>query len=121
MIESTAINAGVPLVGGGVTGFAIGYALKKLIKIAIIGLSLILAFIAYLEYRRWISVNWGVVQNQIGTFIQHSMQRVTNTVNNTARELPHNNSDHIHNIDAAFPVLGITGFIPGLLLGLSRG
>jgi uncharacterized membrane protein (Fun14 family) len=122
LIESTVINAGVPLVGGGVTGFAIGYALKKLIKIAIIGLGLILALIAYLEYRRWISANWDVVQNQTGAFIEHSMQQVMDTVNNTARELEHNNLDHIHShIDPAFPVLGITGFVPGLVLGLSRG
>ena len=68
---ATAINAGVPFVGGGIMGFAIGYALKKLIKVAIIGLGLILALIAYLEYKRWVSVNWDVVQNHTGAFIQH--------------------------------------------------
>jgi uncharacterized membrane protein (Fun14 family) len=113
---ATAINAGVPLVGGGITGFAIGYALKKLIKVAIIGLGLILALIAYLEYRRWMSVNWDVIQNQTGAFIQHSTQQKMDVVNNTARGL----GNH-HQLYATFPVLGVTGFVPGILLGLSRG
>ena len=113
---TTAIQAGVALGGGGITGFAIGYALKKLIKVAIIGFGLILTLIAYLEYRRWMSVNWDVVQNQTGAFIEHSTQQMMDVINNTAREL----GNH-HQLDATFPVLGVTGFVPGILLGLSRG
>ena len=114
---ATLMNAGAPLLGGGILSFAMGYVLTKLLKLALIGVGLILAFIAFLEYKKWISVNWDIVQSQAGAFVQHSTQQVMDVVNNTARELGNTHAV----VGAVVPILGITGFVPGLFLGLSRG
>ena len=83
IVESTAIHTALPLVAGASSGFAMGYVLKKLLKLALIGVGLILAFIDFLEYKKWISVNWDIVQSQTGAFVQHSTQQVMDVVNNT--------------------------------------
>ena len=105
---------GLPLVGGGF----IGFLCKKLIKLAIIGLGLIFVLIAYLEYQKWIIVDWSTVQTQTSAFIQTSAQKTLDVINNTAQDLAHNNLNHI---DAVYPILGVVGFVPGFILGLTRG
>ena len=112
------IPNGLPLVGGGLIGFVFGYVCRKLIKIVIIGLGLIFALLAFLEYKKWILVDWSIIQNQTTSFIQNSMRQIVNVVNNTAQELGHHNLNHL---DIAYPFLGVTGFIPGFIFGLSRG
>ena len=57
MVTDALISSGIPLAGGGVIGFAVGYALKKIIKFVIIGLGLVALLIGYLEYQKWISAN----------------------------------------------------------------
>jgi uncharacterized membrane protein (Fun14 family) len=57
----------MPLAGGGLLGFAAGWALKKVAKLAFIALGLLVLLIGYLEYQKWISVNWVVVENQTQT------------------------------------------------------
>jgi uncharacterized membrane protein (Fun14 family) len=39
------IPQGIPIIDGGVTGFAMGYFLKKLLKIIILGIRLVFALI----------------------------------------------------------------------------
>ena len=110
---------GLPLVGGGIMGFVIGYFLKKTLKIIILGIGLVFALITFLQYyKKWIAVDWATVQHQTGTFLQHSTQQVLNAVNNTAQTLDHHHSDHL---DVSYPLLGITGFVPGFIFGVIRG
>jgi uncharacterized membrane protein (Fun14 family) len=45
------ISSGFQSVGGGAIGFAVGYALKKIMKLAFIGLGLLMLLIGYLEYQ----------------------------------------------------------------------
>jgi uncharacterized membrane protein (Fun14 family) len=63
------MSQGLPIVGGALVGFCLGWLCRKLIKIAIIGIGLILALLAYLEYHKSITVNWDVVNNQVETFV----------------------------------------------------
>jgi uncharacterized membrane protein (Fun14 family) len=49
---------GLPLIGGGIMGFVIGLAIKKLAKIAALVLGVIFALLMYLQYRHWINVDW---------------------------------------------------------------
>jgi uncharacterized membrane protein (Fun14 family) len=112
------IPRGLPVVGGGLIGFVLGYICRKLIKIAIIGLGLIFALLAFLEYKKWITVDWGIIQNQTSAFLERSSQQMLAVVNNTATELNKHNLNHL---DMAYPILGVTGFIPGFIFGLSRG
>lgn len=112
------IPHGLPVVGGGFIGFVLGYICRKLIKIAIVGLGLIFALLAFLEYKKWIGVDWPVIQNQTSGFLERSSQQSLEVVNNTATELSKHNLNHL---DVAYPVIGATGFIPGFIFGLSRG
>lgn len=43
---------------GGIAGFLIGYAIKKVVKITLILVGLFIASLAYLGYQGIISVNW---------------------------------------------------------------
>ncbi len=48
--------------GGFFVGFLIGYALKKVIKIAAIVVGLFLAGLAYLQYHQIANINWNNLQ-----------------------------------------------------------
>jgi uncharacterized membrane protein (Fun14 family) len=109
---------GLPIVGGGLNGFILGYVCRKSIKLAIIGLGLIFALIAFLAYQKWVTVDWAIVQSQTSSFFQTSTQKMLDVVNNTTQDLGHHNLNHI---DIAYPLLGVTAFIPGFAFGLSRG
>lgn len=112
------IPQALPIVGGAGIGYAMGWLCKKLIKIAIIGIGLILALLAYLEYQKWIIVDWHVVENQTSTLLQHSTQQMLNVVNKTAADL---NTHNLNHIDIAYPLLGVTGFLPAFIFGLMKG
>lgn len=43
---------------GGIAGFLIGYAIKKVVKITLILIGLFIAALAYLGYQGIISINW---------------------------------------------------------------
>ena len=75
MIDQSLISSGFPLVGGGAIGFGIGYIIKKLMKLAFIALGLLALLLGYLEYQRWISVNWAVVENQTSTLMTHAAHK----------------------------------------------
>ena len=112
------IPHGPPVVGGGLIGFVLGYICRKLIKIGIIGLGLIFALLVFLECKKWIAVDWAVIQNRTSAFLERSSQQMLAVVNNTATELSKHNLNHL---DMAYPILGVTGFIPRFIFGLSRG
>ena len=80
------IPHGLPIVGGGLIGFVLGYICRKLIKITIVGLGLIFALLAFLEYKKWIAVDWAVIQNQTSVFLERSSQQMLSVVNSTATE-----------------------------------
>jgi uncharacterized membrane protein (Fun14 family) len=109
---------GLPLVSGGIMGFVTGYFLKKILKIIMLGIGLVFALVTFLQYKQWIAVDWATVQHQTGTFLQHSTQQVLNAVNNTAQTLEHQNLNHL---DISYPLLVMTGFMPGFILGIIRG
>ncbi|MGC2570237.1 MAG: FUN14 domain-containing protein [Candidatus Nitrosopolaris sp.] len=64
-----------PLAGGGALGFAVGYALKKVIKFVIVGLGLVALLIGYLENQNWISANWTVIENQTSTMMTQAAHK----------------------------------------------
>jgi uncharacterized membrane protein (Fun14 family) len=112
------IPQGLPLVGGGLIGFTLGYICKKLVILAVIGLGLVFALIAFLAYQKWVTVDWAIVQSQTSTFIQTSTRKMLDVVNNTAQVLGHHSLNHI---DITYPLLGVTGFVPGFIFGLAKG
>jgi len=71
---SALISLGAPLAGGGLLGFAAGFFLKKMLKLAIIAIGGIALLLGFLEYHRWITVNWVTVENQTQSFMTLSPQ-----------------------------------------------
>ena len=52
MIDQTQlISSAFPLVGGGAIGFATGFVIKKIMKLAFIGLGLVMLVLGFLEYK----------------------------------------------------------------------
>ncbi|HXP49391.1 MAG TPA: FUN14 domain-containing protein [Bacteroidia bacterium] len=70
------IDQTFPLVGGGAIGFGVGYVIKKLMKLAFIGLGLVMLVLGFLEYKHWISVNWTVTENQSSAILTHLANKI---------------------------------------------
>jgi uncharacterized membrane protein (Fun14 family) len=58
-IESIATSVGL----GGITGFLVGYFLRKIIKIILFAVGGILALLMYLQYQGLITVNMAKIQS----------------------------------------------------------
>jgi uncharacterized membrane protein (Fun14 family) len=106
-IQTLISSAGFPLVGGGALGFAAGYALKKIMKLAFIGLGLLVLVLGYFEYQKWISVNWRTVENSTSSIMTHAVHKITAVTQHMNHEIP---------IGTA-----VLGFVSGLALGLYKG
>ncbi len=94
-------------------GFATGWLCRKVIKFVVIGIGLILALLAYLEYHRTIIVNWNVADHQATTLLHNVTSTMLGVVDNISTDL--------HSHAAAFPMLGVASFIPGFIIGVTRG
>lgn len=103
MIESLVF----PLAGGGLLGFGVGYLLKKMLKLAFLAIGGIILVLGYLELQKLITVNWVSVENQTQTMMNNSLHTISQVTNHLGHEIPIG--------------VGLIGFIPGLILGLSKG
>jgi uncharacterized membrane protein (Fun14 family) len=104
---------GLTVGGGFIAGALIGYALKKVVKIAAVIVGLFFAGLAYLEYQQILNVNWNKLQS--------ASQSTLTTLANATTQLPgFSNSDHI----AALSNFGIplTGSMSmGFTIGFLKG
>ena len=100
-------SAEFPLIGGGLIGFSVGWALKKIMKLAFIAIGLLSLFLGYLEYKHWILVNWTLAENQSSAIMTHVANKITTVVQHMNHEMPIG--------------VGVLGFTPGLVLGLYKG
>ena len=122
MIDSTLINTIAPyagtLISGGVLGFACGFFLKKLLKIILFVAGGIIALLSVLAYEKMIVVDWAVIQHQSNAVAQQGLNTITGALNNTNAQM---SAAGLNHIDIAYPILGIVGFIPCLLIGFAKG
>ena len=89
MIDQThLISSAFPLVGGGAIGFGVGYVIKKLMKLAFIGLGLVMLVLGFLEYKHWILVNWTVTENQSSAILTHLANRIATVTQHMSHEIP---------------------------------
>ncbi|GAB6147996.1 FUN14 domain-containing protein [Stetteria hydrogenophila] len=51
--------------GGGILGFAAGYAFKKLLKLVLLVVGVFVIGLLALEYKGWVSVNYTALANSI--------------------------------------------------------
>jgi len=107
LIDQYLISAGAPLVSGGLIGFCIGWAIKKIMKLVFIGLGLLMLVLGFLEYKHWISVNWTVAENQSNVIVTYVANRIAAVTQHMNHEVPIG--------------VGVLGFMPGLVLGLYKG
>lgn len=112
------LSYGGTFVGGGVVGAVMGFALKKIIKIALVIVGAIFALLAYLQYIGWLNVNWSTVEHQSSETARQIGVNIINTVNNTANQM---NAHGLNGLDIGYPILGIVGFVPGFVLGFMKG
>jgi uncharacterized membrane protein (Fun14 family) len=100
-------SAGFPLIGGGLIGFSVGWAIKKIMKLAFIAIGLLSLFLGYLEYKHWISVNWTVTENQSNAIMTHVANKIATVTQHMNHEIPIG--------------MGLLGFAPGVLVGFYKG
>jgi uncharacterized membrane protein (Fun14 family) len=114
MITTTDLAPFAGMVGGGfVGGMLVGYAIKKVIKLAAVIIGLFIAALAYLEYQRIVSVDWNRIQivSQNGiTWVTDSVVHISNTIG-----APH--SGVLSNVG----ILLASSASAGMMLGLARG
>ena len=61
---------------GRLLGFSVGWAIKKIMKLAFIGLGLLVLLIGLLGYQRWITINWSIVENQTSVLMTHAANNI---------------------------------------------
>jgi uncharacterized membrane protein (Fun14 family) len=83
------ISSAFPLVGGSAIGFGVGYVIKKLMKLAFIGLGLVMLVLGFLEYKHWISVNWTVAENQSSAIMTHVANKIATVTQHINHEGVH--------------------------------
>jgi uncharacterized membrane protein (Fun14 family) len=91
---------------GGISGFLVGYALKKVGKVVAIVLGILFVILQVLAYYGFVSINWIEVQKSVDPLLEtNTLQAIWQGVLNILT----------YNFVAA------AAFIPGLILGLRRG
>ena len=107
ILDQNLISLGGPIVGRVAMGFATGYALKKIMKLAFIAISLLMLVTGYLEYQKWIIVNWAIAENQTSAFMMHAVNKAVIITQHINHEIPIG--------------MGVLGFTPGMVLGFMKG
>jgi uncharacterized membrane protein (Fun14 family) len=107
VITDQIISSAFPLIGGGTIGFGVGFVIKKIMKLAFIGLGLVMLVLGFLEYKHWISVNWAVTENQSSAILTHLANKIATVTQHMNHEVPVG--------------MGLLGFAPGILLGFYKG
>jgi uncharacterized membrane protein (Fun14 family) len=99
-------------------GAVIGYAIKKVLKIAAVVVGLFVAALAYLSYRGWVDVKWVAMEDASRSTLTNVSEQVVNVLNNTATQF----AAHPSSVAASgLPVAAMFGFVPGLMMGLKKG
>ena len=89
---------------GGLTGFAVGYALKKLFKLALIIAGLIVITVTYLQWKGIVTVNYDKLVQAIEDFFKSMAGEASGIYSNIIANLPFAGA-----------------FIGGFLIGLKMG
>ena len=110
-LASTATSVGF----GGITGFLIGYAIKKVVKVILVIVGLVFVAFVFLEYQKLITVNWNKIQaSTIAAFGNATSGQLL------ARSgIP--GTDHIASSMSSFGIPLTGSLTAGLILGFIRG
>jgi uncharacterized membrane protein (Fun14 family) len=103
--------------GGGALGFAAGFSIKRIIRIALVILGAFVLAMTYLSYKGIIQVDWDKAQNLTTSTAYKASEQVMNAINSTAIHLSAHSSLWQQQ---AQPITFGAGFIGGFLLGLKH-
>jgi uncharacterized membrane protein (Fun14 family) len=106
--------------GGFFVGALMGYALKKVAKIAAVVVGLFFAGLAYLQYQQILNINWDKLQ----AISQHSVIMLANATTQISNHLSNITGGNNHTTALAFSNMGIplTGSIAmGFTIGFMKG
>ena len=113
-VEDLLFSAG----GGFLFGTVVGYAIKKVMKIAAVVVGLFVAALAYLSYRGWVGVKWVAMEDASRSTLTNASEQVVHALNNTATQF----ASHPSAVAASgLPVAAVFGFVPGLMMGFKKG
>jgi uncharacterized membrane protein (Fun14 family) len=95
---------------GGMTGFLIGYAIKKIMKILAVGAGIFFAALMYLESQNIVNINWDKLQT--------ASQNAVSSLTSAAVQIPLT-STAMSTLNLALPVTGSAtmGFAIGFMKG----
>jgi uncharacterized membrane protein (Fun14 family) len=103
-IPSALFTAG----SGGIAGFLVGFAIKKVMKLVAIIAGVFFGALMYLQYQGILAINWDKLQS-----ISESMLlMIGNLINNV---------EPVSNITASLGIPLTGGLSAGLVIGLSKG
>jgi len=113
-MNSESVSYIAATIGGGFfADIVMGYALKKVVKLAAVVVGLFFAGIAYLQYQQILNINWNK--------LQMTSQNILSTLSNAITQNPgFNSSDHTAVLsNVGIPLTGsmATGFAVGFLKG----
>jgi uncharacterized membrane protein (Fun14 family) len=101
--------------GGFFGGILIGYAMKKVIKIAAVVVGLFLAALTYLQYQQIIDINW----NKLQSVLQNAIVVLANTISHIASI---GTSGHVTAFEMTSFGIPLTGSISmGFAVGFMKG
>jgi uncharacterized membrane protein (Fun14 family) len=103
-------SSATPIAVGGIAGFLVGYAIKKVIKIVLIIAGLMIVAFVALGYQQYVSVDWTKIQ-EAGTGL---MGNVSNS------NLP-GTEQSISSVMAAFGIPLVGSLAAGFILGFIKG
>jgi uncharacterized membrane protein (Fun14 family) len=103
-ISSALFTAG----SGGIGGFVIGFALKKVMKIAAVIVGLFFTSLMYLQYQGILAINWDKLQS----ISESTLLMIGNLVNNV---------EPVSNITANVGIPLTGGLSAGIILGFVKG
>jgi uncharacterized membrane protein (Fun14 family) len=66
-------------------GLVAGYAIKKVMKIAVLVIGLFVVGLTYLSYRGWVDVKWAAMEDASST-LTNASEQVVDAFNNTAAQ-----------------------------------
>ena len=105
--------------GGFLFGLVVGYAIKKVMKIAAIIIGLFIAALAYLSYRGLLNVKWAAMENVTRHTLANAYEQTFHVLNSTSAQFAVAHPSVI--AISGLPVAAGVGFIPGLMMGLKKG
>lgn len=104
---------------GGLIGWAMGYFIKKFLKLILFALGGIFTLMAFMQYQGWSIIQWHKVTTDTQSFANTTSHQILQSVNNTASHLALNGMGSDMNI--IYMMIGAFGFMPAFWLGFIKG